>query len=108
MILEVAVLDIRPGSEPAFEAAFAQARPLIAGMQNNSSPSSSGFLPIKVCIASCAPCERYRLQATALKSGEPCAASLWFCAMQLRSSVLYLPNAMSSTLLRPVWLHTLH
>jgi heme-degrading monooxygenase HmoA len=30
MILEVAVLDVRPGSEPAFEAAFAEARPLIA------------------------------------------------------------------------------
>ena len=30
MILEVAILDVRPGSEPAFEAAFAEARPLIA------------------------------------------------------------------------------
>jgi heme-degrading monooxygenase HmoA len=30
MILEVAVLDVRPGSEPAFEAAFDEARPLIA------------------------------------------------------------------------------
>ena len=32
MILEVAVLDVRPGSEPAFEAAFAEARPLIASI----------------------------------------------------------------------------
>lgn len=30
MILEVAVLDVRPGSEDAFEAAFREARPLIA------------------------------------------------------------------------------
>lgn len=29
MILEVAILDVRPGSEAAFEAAFAEARPLI-------------------------------------------------------------------------------
>jgi heme-degrading monooxygenase HmoA len=32
MILEVAVLDVRPGSETAFEAAFAEARPLIASI----------------------------------------------------------------------------
>src|SRR3954468_24552549 len=32
MILEVAVLDVRPGSERAFEAAFAEARPLIASI----------------------------------------------------------------------------
>jgi heme-degrading monooxygenase HmoA len=31
MILECARLDVRPGQEAAFEAAFAQARPLIAG-----------------------------------------------------------------------------
>ncbi|MGL4542560.1 MAG: antibiotic biosynthesis monooxygenase family protein, partial [Polymorphobacter sp.] len=30
MIVEVAVLDVREGSEAAFEAAFVQARPLIA------------------------------------------------------------------------------
>jgi heme-degrading monooxygenase HmoA len=30
MILEVAVLDVKPGLEAAFEAAFAKARPLIA------------------------------------------------------------------------------
>ncbi|AMV23999.1 Antibiotic biosynthesis monooxygenase [Gemmata sp. SH-PL17] len=30
MILEVAILDVRSGSEAAFEAAFAEARPLIA------------------------------------------------------------------------------
>lgn len=30
MILEVAVLNVRPGEEPAFEAAFEQARPIIA------------------------------------------------------------------------------
>lgn len=33
MILEVAVLDIRPGQEPAFEAAFAEAQDIIAGMK---------------------------------------------------------------------------
>ena len=32
MILEVAVLDVRSGSEAAFEAAFARARPLIASI----------------------------------------------------------------------------
>jgi heme-degrading monooxygenase HmoA len=32
MILEVAILDVRPGSEEAFEAAFAEARPLIASI----------------------------------------------------------------------------
>src|SRR5262245_16654283 len=32
MILEVAVLDVRSGSEPAFEAAFTEARPLIASI----------------------------------------------------------------------------
>jgi heme-degrading monooxygenase HmoA len=32
MILEVAVLDVRPGSEAAFEAAFAEARSLIASI----------------------------------------------------------------------------
>ena len=31
MILEVAVLNVRPGQEAAFEQAMAQARPLIAG-----------------------------------------------------------------------------
>ena len=30
MILEVAVLDVRPGQREAFEAAFAEAEPLIA------------------------------------------------------------------------------
>jgi heme-degrading monooxygenase HmoA len=29
MILEVAILDVRPGETPAFEAAMAEARPLI-------------------------------------------------------------------------------
>lgn len=33
MILEVAVLDVRPGQEAEFEAAFAQASPIIAGMR---------------------------------------------------------------------------
>jgi heme-degrading monooxygenase HmoA len=33
MILEVAVLNVRPGSEAAFEAAFEQASPIIASMQ---------------------------------------------------------------------------
>ena len=32
MILEVAILDVRPTQEAAFEAAFAEARPLIAAM----------------------------------------------------------------------------
>jgi heme-degrading monooxygenase HmoA len=32
MILEVAVLDVRPGSEPTFEAAFREAQPLIASI----------------------------------------------------------------------------
>jgi heme-degrading monooxygenase HmoA len=32
MILEVAILDVRPGEEAAFEAAFAVARPLIASI----------------------------------------------------------------------------
>ena len=32
MILEVAILDVRTGSEPAFDAAFAEARPLIASI----------------------------------------------------------------------------
>ena len=32
MVLEVAVLDVRSGLEPAFEAAFAEARPLIASI----------------------------------------------------------------------------
>lgn len=32
MILEVAILDVRSGSEAAFEAAFAEARPLIASI----------------------------------------------------------------------------
>lgn len=32
MILEVAILDVRPGSEDAFEAAFAQAQPLVASI----------------------------------------------------------------------------
>ena len=30
MILEIAILDVKPGEAGAFEAAFAQARPLIA------------------------------------------------------------------------------
>ena len=33
MILEVAVLDVRPGQEAGFEAAFRQASPIIAGMR---------------------------------------------------------------------------
>ncbi len=32
MILEVAILDVRPGSEVAFQAAFAEARPLIGSI----------------------------------------------------------------------------
>ena len=40
MILEVAVLNVRPGQEAAFEQAMAQARPLIA--------ASSGFGGIEV------------------------------------------------------------
>ena len=32
MILEVAILDIRAGAAPAFEAAFAEAAPIIAAM----------------------------------------------------------------------------
>lgn len=32
MILEVATLDVRPGQEAAFEAAFRQAAPIIASM----------------------------------------------------------------------------
>lgn len=32
MILEVAVLNVRAGHEPAFEAAFAEASPIIASM----------------------------------------------------------------------------
>ena len=32
MVLEVAVLDVRPGRSPAFERAFAQAQEIIAGM----------------------------------------------------------------------------
>jgi heme-degrading monooxygenase HmoA len=32
MILEVAILDVRTGAEMAFEAAFAQAQPLIASV----------------------------------------------------------------------------
>jgi len=32
MILEVAMLDVRPGEEPAFEAAFAEASAIIASM----------------------------------------------------------------------------
>ena len=31
MVLEVAVLEVRPGQEAAFEVAFAEASPLIAG-----------------------------------------------------------------------------
>ena len=40
MILEVAVLDVRPGEEAEFEVAMARARPLIA--------ASPGFLRIEV------------------------------------------------------------
>src|SRR3954452_25490027 len=40
MILEVAVLDVRPGSEAAFESAFAEARPLIA--------STAGYLGLEL------------------------------------------------------------
>ncbi|MDB5312135.1 MAG: Antibiotic biosynthesis monooxygenase [Gemmataceae bacterium] len=32
MILEVAILDVRPGSEDAFEASFREARPIIASI----------------------------------------------------------------------------
>ena len=37
MILEVAVLDVRPGEEEAFEAAFAAARAIIASMPGHLS-----------------------------------------------------------------------
>ncbi|MGH2346134.1 MAG: antibiotic biosynthesis monooxygenase family protein [Chloroflexota bacterium] len=33
MILEVAILDVRPGQEADFEAAFARASPILAGMR---------------------------------------------------------------------------
>jgi len=33
VILEVAILDVKPGEEPAFEAAFAQAQAIIASMR---------------------------------------------------------------------------
>lgn len=33
MILEIALLDVRPGQAAAFEQAFAQAQPLITGMK---------------------------------------------------------------------------
>ncbi len=36
MILEVAILNVRPGQEAAFEAAFAQAAPIIASMHGYS------------------------------------------------------------------------
>ena len=32
MILEVAILDVKPGEAPAFESAFAQAEPIIMSM----------------------------------------------------------------------------
>jgi heme-degrading monooxygenase HmoA len=35
MILEVAVLHVRPGQGPAFEAAFRQARPIIASARGH-------------------------------------------------------------------------
>jgi len=35
LILEVAVLDVRPGQEAAFEAAFREARPIIASMKGH-------------------------------------------------------------------------
>lgn len=44
MIVEVAVLDVRAGSEAAFEAAFARARPLIA-----ATPGFMG-LSLRRCI----------------------------------------------------------
>ncbi|MCB1671937.1 MAG: antibiotic biosynthesis monooxygenase [Gammaproteobacteria bacterium] len=37
MILEMAVLDVRPGQEQAFEAAFGAARQIIAGMPGHVS-----------------------------------------------------------------------
>lgn len=37
MILEVAVLNVRPGLEPDFESAFARASPIIAGMPGHVS-----------------------------------------------------------------------
>lgn len=36
MILEIALLDVRPGEEASFEAAFAQASPIIASMRGYS------------------------------------------------------------------------
>lgn len=33
MVLEVATLNVRPGQEAAFEATFAEAKPILAGMK---------------------------------------------------------------------------
>jgi heme-degrading monooxygenase HmoA len=33
MVLEVALIDVRPGQEGAFEAAYAQAKPILAGTE---------------------------------------------------------------------------
>ncbi|MFT3966940.1 MAG: antibiotic biosynthesis monooxygenase [Sphingobium sp.] len=44
MVLEQALLHVRPGQDEAFRAAMAQARPLIA--------ASPGFLGMEVCPAS--------------------------------------------------------
>ena len=44
MILEHAILPVRPGSEADFEAAFAQARPLVAGQVGCRSVSLSRSL----------------------------------------------------------------
>lgn len=46
MILECALLDVRPGQETAFEAAFAEARPLIAGQPG------FGSLRLERCLES--------------------------------------------------------
>lgn len=37
MILELAILDVRPGQEPDFESAFAKAQSIIAGMPGYAS-----------------------------------------------------------------------
>ena len=46
MILESALLDVRPGQEAAFEAAFTEARPLIAGQPG------FGSLRLERCLES--------------------------------------------------------
>ena len=44
MMLEVAQLPVKPGTSKAFEAAFAQAQPIIASMHGYLGMNSSGAL----------------------------------------------------------------